>query len=82
MDFFRIEGGRRLSGRVRIEGAKNAALPLMSACLLTDQPVTLRNIKPLADIANMGRLLAELGADVRPAAGIYSTTVNYTTTMP
>jgi len=69
MDFFRIEGGRRLSGRVRIEGAKNAALPLMSACLLTDQPVTLRNIKPLADIANMGRLLAELGVDVRPAAG-------------
>jgi UDP-N-acetylglucosamine 1-carboxyvinyltransferase len=69
MDFFRIEGGRRLSGRVRIEGAKNAALPLMAACLLTDQPVTLRNIKPLADIANMGRLLAELGVDVRPAAG-------------
>jgi UDP-N-acetylglucosamine 1-carboxyvinyltransferase len=69
MDFFRIEGGRRLSGRVRIEGAKNAALPLMATCLLTDQPVTLRNIKPLADIANMGRLLAELGVDVRPAAG-------------
>ncbi|MFM7808211.1 MAG: UDP-N-acetylglucosamine 1-carboxyvinyltransferase [Planctomycetota bacterium] len=68
MDFFRIEGGRRLSGRVRIEGAKNAALPLMATCLLTDQPVTLRNIRPLADIANMGRLLAELGVDVKPVA--------------
>ncbi|MEY4770642.1 MAG: UDP-N-acetylglucosamine 1-carboxyvinyltransferase [Planctomycetota bacterium] len=68
MDFFRIEGGRRLSGRTRIEGAKNAALPLMATCLLTDQPVTLRNIKPLADIANMGRLLAEMGVDVKPAA--------------
>lgn len=68
MDFFRIEGGRRLSGRIRIEGAKNAALPLMAACLLTDQPVMLRNIRPLADIANMGRLLADLGVEVKPAA--------------
>ncbi len=69
MDFFRIEGGRRLSGRVRIEGAKNAALPLMAASLLTDQPVTLHNIKPLADIANMGRLLNELGVETRTVPG-------------
>ncbi len=69
MEFFRIEGGRRLSGRVRIEGAKNAALPLMAASLLTDQPVTLRNIRPLADIANMGRLLEELGVDIKPVPG-------------
>ena len=69
MEFFRIEGGRRLSGRARIEGAKNAALPLMAASLLTDQPVMLRNIQPLADISNMGRLLQELGVDTRVAAG-------------
>src|SRR5689334_759171 len=61
MDTFVIEGGRRLQGRVRINGAKNAALPLMAAALLTSEKVTLRDIPPLADIRNMERLLAELG---------------------
>jgi len=64
MDFFRIQGGRRLSGRVAIEGSKNAALPLMAASLLTDQPVTLRNVPELSDIGNMSRLLRELGVEV------------------
>ena len=45
MDYFRIQGGRRLAGRVAIEGSKNAALPLMAASLLTDQTVTLRNVQ-------------------------------------
>ncbi len=61
MDFFRIEGGRRLSGRIAVEGSKNAALPLMAASLLTDQPVRLRNVAELSDVANMARLLDELG---------------------
>lgn len=61
MDSFVIQGGKRLYGRVRVNGSKNAALPLMAAALLTDQPVTLRDVPELADIANMRKLLAELG---------------------
>lgn len=61
MDTFVIEGGRRLEGRVTINGAKNAALPLMAAALLTNEPVVLRDVPPLADIRSMQRLLAELG---------------------
>jgi len=61
MDTFVIEGGRRLSGRVRINGSKNAALPILAAALLTDQPIKLRDVPNLADIRNMLRLLGELG---------------------
>jgi len=61
MDVFVIEGGRRLSGRVRINGAKNAALPLMACSLLTDERVTLRDVPQLADIRSMVGLLGELG---------------------
>jgi len=63
MDAFRITGGRALSGAHRVGGAKNAALPLMTAALLTDEPVTLRDVPDLADIANMQRLLRELGCE-------------------
>ena len=61
VDAFVIRGGRRLSGRITINGSKNAALPLLAASLMTDQPVTLRNVPRLADINNMRRLLSELG---------------------
>lgn len=61
MDTFMIEGGRRLEGRVTINGAKNAALPLMAAALLTTEPLILRDVPPLADIRSMQKLLAELG---------------------
>ena len=64
MDAFRIQGGSRLSGRIAIDGSKNASLPLMAAALLTDQPVTLRGVPALADIGNMSRLLGELGVAV------------------
>ena len=63
MDSFVIEGGRRLEGTIRVHGSKNAALPLMAAALLTDQPVTLRDVPDLADIRNMLKLLAELGCE-------------------
>lgn len=63
MDAFVIEGGRPLSGRLTINGSKNAALPLMTAALLTSEPVTLRGVPRLADIANMQRLLGELGVE-------------------
>jgi len=61
VDAFVIHGGKRLSGRITINGSKNAALPLLATSLMTDQPVTLRNVPRLADINNMRRLLAELG---------------------
>ena len=63
MDYFRIQGGRRLSGRVTVEGAKNAALPLMAASLLTTGRVRLTNVGPLADIRNLGSLLERLGVN-------------------
>jgi UDP-N-acetylglucosamine 1-carboxyvinyltransferase len=65
MDAFLIDGGRPLSGRLAVRGSKNAALPLMACGLLTDEPVTLRGVPRLADIANMRRLLHELGCDAR-----------------
>ncbi len=67
-----IHGGRRLSGRVDIEGNKNAALPLMAACLLTDQPCVLTNVPRIADVEVMARLLLDLGAEIQ---GIGSTTL-------
>jgi UDP-N-acetylglucosamine 1-carboxyvinyltransferase len=61
MDKIRIRGGRSLEGTIAISGAKNAALPLLAASLLTDQPLMLRNLPHLADIATMTHLLAQHG---------------------
>ena len=57
MDKFRIQGGKRLEGRIAISGAKNSALPALAACLLTDEPVTLDRIPPVRDIMTMMQLL-------------------------
>lgn len=59
-----IRGGHRLSGRVEIEGNKNAALPLLVACLLTDQTCEIRNVPRIRDVSVMVRLLRSLGATV------------------
>ena len=67
-----IEGGRRIEGRVDVEGNKNAALPLIAACLLTDEWCTLHNMPRIADVEVMARLLLDLGAEVE---GIGSTTL-------
>ena len=61
---YRIVGGRRLSGEVRIGGAKNAALPMLAATLLTAEPVVLNDVPDLADIADMIEILRSVGADV------------------
>jgi len=61
MDAFVIQGGRPLNGSVRVHGSKNASLPLMAAALLTDEPVTLRDVPDLSDIRNQARLLTRLG---------------------
>ncbi|MEQ1790415.1 MAG: UDP-N-acetylglucosamine 1-carboxyvinyltransferase, partial [Rickettsiales bacterium] len=62
MDAFIINGGKPLIGNVKIGGAKNSALKLMCAALLTDKPVILHNVPELDDITSMARLLAHLGA--------------------
>jgi len=64
MERFVIEGGYPLSGTVTPSGNKNAALPLLAACLLTDEPVILRNLPAIGDVATMGELLSDLGASV------------------
>ncbi|MBM3572232.1 MAG: UDP-N-acetylglucosamine 1-carboxyvinyltransferase [Alphaproteobacteria bacterium] len=64
MDHIRIRGGKPLSGRIAISGAKNAALPLMTASLLTDGILTLTNLPHLADIATLASLLAQHGVQV------------------
>ncbi len=64
MEKFIIEGGFPLSGTVTPSGNKNAALPLLAACLLTDEPVTLRNLPAIGDIATMGELLSDVGVSV------------------
>jgi UDP-N-acetylglucosamine 1-carboxyvinyltransferase len=65
MDRILIRGGNRLSGRLPISGAKNAALTLMPCALLTDEPLTLRNLPRLADVDSFGHLLNQLGASTQ-----------------
>jgi UDP-N-acetylglucosamine 1-carboxyvinyltransferase len=69
MEKIRIVGGRPLEGSVRMSGAKNASLPDLCAALLTDQPVTLRNVPEVRDIRTMGRVLGALGAEVEFRVG-------------
>ncbi len=64
MDKLLIRGGRRLHGELTVSGAKNAALPELCAALLTDQPVTLRNVPRLQDVATMVRLIQNMGVQV------------------
>ena len=67
MDRIRIRGGRPLHGEITIGGAKNAALPLLAASLLSDRRLALANLPQLADIASMTELLGRLGVDVAGA---------------
>ncbi len=62
MDMFRIHGGSRLRGQINISGAKNAALPIMAACLLSDKENIIRHVPKLADVRHLGLLLEKLGA--------------------
>jgi UDP-N-acetylglucosamine 1-carboxyvinyltransferase len=75
MDRIIIEGGVPLQGTIRISGAKNAALPLMAGCLLTDEALTLDNVPDVADTGSMRRLLQVLGAETRHVAGAPETIV-------
>jgi UDP-N-acetylglucosamine 1-carboxyvinyltransferase len=64
MSTLAIEGGRPLSGTVEVEGNKNAALPLLAACLLTTEECVLHNVPRISDVEVMARLLLDLGAEV------------------
>ncbi|MBV8032586.1 MAG: UDP-N-acetylglucosamine 1-carboxyvinyltransferase [Betaproteobacteria bacterium] len=64
MDKLRITGGRRLEGAVEISGAKNAALPIMCAALLSDEPLVLERVPRLMDVATMAKLLGRMGVEV------------------
>jgi UDP-N-acetylglucosamine 1-carboxyvinyltransferase len=64
MDRIRIRGGVPLHGKIRVSGAKNAALPLMAACLLTDETLQLSNLPHLADITTLANLLSQLGVSL------------------
>ncbi|CAH1656017.1 UDP-N-acetylglucosamine 1-carboxyvinyltransferase [Hyphomicrobiales bacterium] len=68
MDKIRITGGQRLNGAIPISGAKNAALPLMIASLLTDETLTLTNVPRLSDVTALSRILSNQGVD-RTVAG-------------
>ena len=67
MDSIWIKGGKTLKGEIPISGAKNAALPLMAACLLSEQPLTLTNVPNLADVVYMADVLRQL-SNLSPAS--------------
>ncbi len=69
MDVIRIYGGRSLSGTIRASGAKNSALPIFAACLLTDQECVIRNVPDLSDVRFMADILSYLGAEVSEEKG-------------
>jgi len=64
MDTFIIQGGHELTGEIAVEGNKNAALPMLAATLLTDEPVTLDNVPSIRDVHTMAGLIAAVGAEV------------------
>src|SRR5881392_1752245 len=64
METFVIEGSQPLNGRITAAGNKNGALPILAGCLLTEEPVTLRNVPRIRDVETMVELLAHLGADI------------------
>ncbi len=66
MTSFVIEGGYPIQGAIRPIGNKNAALPLLAACLLTDEPVTLHNLPDIGDVQTMLAILGQIGVEVTP----------------
>ena len=68
MERFVIEGGKRLNGVVTPSGSKNEALPVLAACLLTAEPVMLKNLPDIADVQVMLQILESLGSKVERLA--------------
>ena len=65
MDTYIVNGGEKLYGKVQIQSAKNAVLPLLAASILTDELVKIRGVPPISDVENMLRILAEVGCTVK-----------------
>ena len=68
MDKLRIQGGVPLEGEAHVSGAKNAALPIMCAALLSVEPLRLANVPQLMDVRTMAKLLRQMGVEVSPLA--------------
>ena len=64
MDKYIIQGGERLYGKVRLQSAKNAVLPLLAGCVLTDEPIKIKDVPAIADVENMLRILGEVGCKI------------------
>jgi UDP-N-acetylglucosamine 1-carboxyvinyltransferase len=71
MDKFRVQGPTRLQGEVTISGAKNAALPILFAALLAEEPVEIRNVPKLKDIDTTMKLLSQLGTKVERNGSVW-----------
>ena len=71
MDKFRVQGPTRLQGEVTISGAKNAALPILFAALLADEPIEIQNVPKLKDIDTTMKLLSQLGAKVKRNGSVW-----------
>ncbi len=69
MEVFRIQGGGSLQGEVHVSGAKNAALPIFAATLLTDEACIIENVPDLSDLRFMGEILSSMGANVERLGG-------------
>jgi len=83
MDYLKIQGGSKLKGEVIIDGAKNAALPLIASIILSKTKVTITNLPMVSDIHTMIKLLENLGATAtidsdNKSATIDTTTINHT----
>jgi UDP-N-acetylglucosamine 1-carboxyvinyltransferase len=86
VDKIKIIGGKPLFGKVFISGAKNTALPIICASLLTDEPVTVQNIPFLSDIKSLNALLLQLGTKIEEKSeernGHLTQTITYHTPQP
>ena len=67
MEAFRVEGGRQLEGTLRVDGAKNAVLPIMAAAVMAEGTVTLHDVPQITDAAHMAEILAILGCSISRA---------------
>src|SRR5260370_965279 len=76
MDMFVVHGGRRLRGRVRVSGAKSAALPIMAEAVASEGPTVLHGVPDLVDVTTLGELLTALGVSVSregaPASSVFA----------
>ena len=65
MDKFLIKGGKKLKGSIKVTSAKNAYLPILAGCILSEKPIVLTDCPKYIDIINMGKILENLGGKVK-----------------